>query len=125
MKKLASAQVQQAVGPRLDLRVRRLALSDYTDDELEAELRNRRIERKAKKPTEWCDECLHFMVGSEETATTFNPCRKGKIMLFYMPEDYQDSGDGWGFYRRKCADRHAVSETPNVAGNRQAVGASG
>ena len=105
---LQSETALPAVGIPLDRRVRRLALSDYTDAELLAEVARRRKEREKTKPTKWCDECQHFSGGTGDGRVLANPCSNGHQMLFLMPDSPTDAE--WGYYKRWCQDRR---EKPN------------
>lgn len=91
-----------------DLRARRLALRDYSEDELIEELARRKNERIISKPSQWCDQCIHFKTLPEKAPDSANPCAKGHKMQFIGPEDYCD--EEFGFYRRVCADRQEAEQ---------------
>lgn len=74
----------------------------FTTDELLAEIVRRRNARVDRRPIVPCDQCQHFKTSETRyDDDTYNPCSKGHVMSFRMP----DSNDDWGHYRRVCADR--------------------
>jgi len=90
-----------------------VSLSDYTADQLLAEVKRRAERAEQEQPIErWCQDCDHWRYSRGDDDTTPN-CLKLHTMSFRMPEDYPDSEE-WGHYRRDCAD--FIDRSPDAPG---------
>lgn len=92
----------------LERRERRTALLRFTDDELLEELARRRNAQELAAPKRWCSDCAHFKTwdvlgNAGDPPDDFNPCTKGHVLMFRMPDSPADVD--FGFYRRVCGDR--------------------
>ncbi len=99
-----------AVVGHVDRQVRRLALKDYSEEELIEELARRKNERVVAKPKQWCDQCVYFKTLPETAPESSNPCIKGHKMQFELPDELSWTGNEWGFYRRVCGDRQELPD---------------
>lgn len=93
-------------------------LKGFSNEQLLEELsrrqriRDERDERAAFQP---CDECANFVnwTKASDPPDNYNPCSKGHVMKFRMPEGGDPRPGEWGFYRRVCADRETPAENKN------------
>lgn len=92
-----------------------MSLTRYSDRELLDELarRQRRIDLKI----EFCESCSRFTpwTSSRAMPESYNPCTLAHKMHFRAPDEYNWTGDDWGFFRLHCADR-SVNEAENKDG---------
>lgn len=91
-----------------------MGLSDFSTDQLLAEIVRRRNARVSQQPIVKCDECRHFVFfkGVGDSPDSYNPCAKRHVMSFRVPEDEID--DDWGYYLRVCADREFRIDLPDL-----------
>jgi hypothetical protein len=88
-----------------------MSLSDYTTDDLLAELvRRRNAEREAAPIERWCHDCTQFKC-NPKAGDKYNPCQKRHEMSFHLPEDRESPEDS-GFYRRACPDFEQCQPPP-------------
>lgn len=94
-----------------------MSLDQFTDQQLQDELLNRRLEREqVDEPKDYCDECQHFKCWTKRSdpPDSYNPCSHGHAMRFHFPEGWEDPHSG-GYFRRICSDRLPVEPPPPPA----------
>lgn len=71
--------------------------------------RTRRIDMKI----EYCDHCDSFLpwTSNKPIPDSYNPCIKGHKMQFRSPDEHNWTGEDWGFFRPRCADRSPTQPT--------------
>jgi hypothetical protein len=95
------------LGPAKAQRSRRLGmLEGYSEAELLEELVRRRNRLAEDTPTQWCEECVHFITKADANER-YNPCNKRHRMRFHLGE--HPMGDDTGYYRTVCADREQTA----------------
>jgi hypothetical protein len=81
------------------------SLVSFSDRDLREELA-RRLEKRLRDEAEkeWCNECCNFIIWTRDNnpPLSYNPCAKGHMMIFKLPEGYTDA---MGFYKQNCRDR--------------------
>lgn len=87
-------------------------LSEATQAQLVEELARRLNKSTRDEPPDiWCDSCAHFRTGTdfEISRASWNPCSKGHVMSFYVPQD-SDGPETFGYFIEVCADRAPMPE---------------
>lgn len=78
-------------------------LAGFTSAQLLEEL-GRRLRDSQPVPTDWCEDCRHYVVNAR-APDTYNPCHKGHAMEFYLEPDCPGPDPVAGFFRIPCLDR--------------------